>query len=240
MKAGINFPWPVLVRFRLKEKNTSHFHCTTTKGQYHVGSALLSTTPCCFRLHRGSFAPSILGFVLVLFLSCLYDFYSCFVFACHKFYLQALPIYLDKIFHPAVAVILSVTFVLAFGEIIPQAVCSRYGLPVGANCVWLVRVLIMICFPIAYPIGKILDSVLGRLGPPRCFVQATSIESTGIYPWPGGNGGELTNNETTIISGALNLTEKTAEKAMTPIESTFSLDVSSKLDWRTATRGDLC
>ena len=33
------------------------------------------------------------------------------------FDLQALPIYLDKIFHPVVAVILSVTFVLAFGEV---------------------------------------------------------------------------------------------------------------------------
>lgn len=32
-------------------------------------------------------------------------------------YLQALPIYLDKIFHPFVAVLLSVTFVLAFGEV---------------------------------------------------------------------------------------------------------------------------
>lgn len=31
--------------------------------------------------------------------------------------LQALPIYLDKIFHPVVAVLLSVTFVLVFGEV---------------------------------------------------------------------------------------------------------------------------
>ncbi|XLR65571.1 hypothetical protein S83_016243, partial [Arachis hypogaea] len=51
----------------------------------------------------------------------------------------ALPIYLDKIFYPlVVAVILSVTFVLAFGEVIPQAICSRYGLYVGSNFVVLV------------------------------------------------------------------------------------------------------
>lgn len=40
-------------------------------------------------------------------------------------------------------------------QIIPQAVCSRYGLAVGANFVWLVRILMIICFPIAYPIGKV-------------------------------------------------------------------------------------
>lgn len=31
--------------------------------------------------------------------------------------MQALPIFLDNMFHPVVAVILSVTFVLAFGEV---------------------------------------------------------------------------------------------------------------------------
>ncbi|XP_073063425.1 putative DUF21 domain-containing protein At1g03270 isoform X2 [Primulina eburnea] len=141
---------------------------------------------------------------------------------CNAAAMEALPIYLDKIFHPAVAVILSVTFVLAFGEIIPQAVCSRYGLAVGANCVWLVRVLMIICFPIAYPTGKILDIVLGHHD---VLFRRPQLKALA------GKGGELTHNETTIISGALDLTEKTAEEAMTPIESTFSLDVSSKLDW---------
>lgn len=40
-------------------------------------------------------------------------------------YLQALPIYLDKIFHPFVAVLLSVTFVLAFGEVESISVIDR-------------------------------------------------------------------------------------------------------------------
>lgn len=37
--------------------------------------------------------------------------------AAFVFPFQALPICLDKIFHPFVAVLLSVTFVLAFGEV---------------------------------------------------------------------------------------------------------------------------
>lgn len=45
-----------------------------------------------------------------------------------------------------------------------------------------------------------------------------------------GKGGELTHDETTIISGALELTEKTASQAMTPIDAVFSLDVNAKLD----------
>lgn len=148
---------------------------------------------------------------------------------CNACAMEALPIYLDKIFHPFVAVLLSVTFVLAFGEIIPQAICSRYGLAVGANFVWLVRILMIICYPIAYPIGKVLDAVLGHHD--ALFRRAQLKALVSIHSQEAGKGGELTHDETTIISGALDLTEKTAEEAMTPIESTFSLDVNSKLDW---------
>ncbi|XAR61227.1 hypothetical protein NMG60_11034868 [Bertholletia excelsa] len=148
---------------------------------------------------------------------------------CNACAMEALPIYLDKLFHPFVAVVLSVTFVLAFGEIIPQAICSRYGLAVGANFVWLVRILMIICYPIAYPIGKVLDAVLGHND--ALFRRAQLKALVSIHSQEAGKGGELTHDETTIISGALDLTEKTAEEAMTPIESTFSLDVNSKLDW---------
>ncbi|KAK9103731.1 hypothetical protein Sjap_020985 [Stephania japonica] len=48
-----------------------------------------------------------------------------------------------------------------------------------------------------------------------------------------GKGGELTHDETTIITGALDLTQKTARDAMTPISETFSLDINSKLDLHT-------
>ncbi|CAL1411506.1 unnamed protein product [Linum trigynum] len=148
---------------------------------------------------------------------------------CNAGAMEALPIYLDKMFNQYVAIILSVTFVLFFGEVIPQAICTRYGLAVGANLAWLVRVLMIICYPIAFPIGKILDCVLGHNE--ALFRRAQLKALVNIHSQEAGKGGELTHDETTIIAGALDLTEKTAEEAMTPIESTFSLDVNSKLDW---------
>ncbi|XP_027353604.1 DUF21 domain-containing protein At4g14240-like [Abrus precatorius] len=148
---------------------------------------------------------------------------------CNAAAMEALPLYLDKLFNQFVAIILSVTFVLFFGEVIPQAICSRYGLAVGANFVWLVRILMIICYPVAYPIGKVLDWLLGHNE--ALFRRAQLKALVSIHSKEAGKGGELTHDETTIISGALDLTEKTAEAAMTPIESTFSLDVNSKLDW---------
>ncbi|XP_042986259.1 DUF21 domain-containing protein At2g14520-like isoform X3 [Carya illinoinensis] len=45
-----------------------------------------------------------------------------------------------------------------------------------------------------------------------------------------GKGGELTRDETMIIAGALELTEKTARDAMTHISETFAIDINAKLD----------
>ncbi|XP_043723315.1 DUF21 domain-containing protein At4g14240-like isoform X3 [Telopea speciosissima] len=76
---------------------------------------------------------------------------------------------------------------------------------------------------------EVLDWVLGHNE--ALFRRAQLKALVSIHGQEAGKGGELTHDETTIISGALDLTEKTAEEAMTPIESTFSLDVNSKLDW---------
>ena len=48
------------------------------------------------------------------------------------------------------------------GEIIPQAVCSRHGLAVGARSAWFVQILMWTFAIIAYPISKILDYLLGE------------------------------------------------------------------------------
>ncbi|CAI5965273.1 unnamed protein product [Closterium sp. NIES-64] len=190
---------------------------------------------------------------------------------CNAVAMEALPVFLDRLVPPAVAIALSVSFVLLFGEVIPQAVCSRYGLAVGANLIPLVRCLMLLCWPIAFPIAKVLDYLLApaaqgtevldyllghddplfrrqqlkalvsihgaevRWGASSCR-GGMGGELTHSDVWDAGMGGELTRSETTIISGALDLTQKTAEEAMTPIESTFSLSVNSRLDWDTMGR----
>ncbi|KAK7503006.1 hypothetical protein BaRGS_00005632, partial [Batillaria attramentaria] len=45
---------------------------------------------------------------------------------------EAMPIFLDRISDPVIAIVTSVTAVLIFGEVIPQAICTRFGLAIGA------------------------------------------------------------------------------------------------------------
>lgn len=142
--------------------------------------------------------------------------------------MESLPIFLDKLVPPWAAVLISVTLILMFGEILPQAVCTRYGLTVGATMAPFVRLLLLLFFPIAYPISKVLDWMLGK-GHAALLRRAELKTFVDFHGNEAGKGGDLTHDETTIIAGALELTEKTAKDAMTPISKAFSLDLDGTL-----------
>jgi metal transporter CNNM len=61
-----------------------------------------------------------------------------------------------------IGLIISTSIITLFGEIIPQAVCSRHALVVGAHTTWFVYFFMFVTFPISYPISAILDKVLGE------------------------------------------------------------------------------
>ncbi|XP_074312768.1 DUF21 domain-containing protein At2g14520-like isoform X2 [Silene latifolia] len=153
----------------------------------------------------------------------------CTLLICNAAAMEALPIFLDSLVTAWGAVLISVTLILLFGEIIPQSVCSRYGLAIGAAVAPFVRVLVWVCSPVAYPISKLLDVLLGH-GRVALFRRAELKTLVNLHGNKAGKGGELTHDETTIIAGALELTEKTAGDAMTPISETFSIDINAKLD----------
>ena len=78
---------------------------------------------------------------------------------------EALPLFLDKLVPGYVAVILSVTLVLFFGEIIPSAIFSGPNkLAISSKLAPVVKFLLWILCPLAWPIAKVLDKVLHEEG----------------------------------------------------------------------------
>mmetsp|Transcript_6370 Transcript_6370/g.6870 ORF Transcript_6370/g.6870 Transcript_6370/m.6870 type:complete len:401 (+) Transcript_6370:9-1211(+) len=74
---------------------------------------------------------------------------------------EALPIFLDKLVPSYIAVILSVTIVLIFGEIIPSAVFTGPNqLAIASKLAPLVRFIMIVLTPLAWPIAKLLDKFL--------------------------------------------------------------------------------
>nr|CAH8852610.1 unnamed protein product [Trichobilharzia regenti] len=126
------------------------------------------------------------------------------------------------------AVIASTIGITLFGEIMPQAVCSRHGLAIGAKTLWLTKLFMLLTFPIAFPVSYILDKILGEeIG------QVYSREKLGVLIREQALAGTVATDEMNIITGALALTTKTVADVMTPLSDAFMLSYSAILDFHT-------
>ncbi|XP_028796721.1 DUF21 domain-containing protein At5g52790-like [Neltuma alba] len=147
---------------------------------------------------------------------------------------EAMPVALDRILPFWLAILASAPLVTVFVEIVPQAVAARYGLTLGAKMVPFVQLLLVIFSPISYPASKLLDWTLGKEH--SVLLRRSELKTfVDLHSNKAGKGGELSHHETSIISGAMDLTEKKAKDAMTLLSEVFSLDINSKLDMHTMT-----
>lgn len=117
-----------------------------------------------------------------------------------------------------------------FGEIAPQSVCVRYGLPIGSYLAPLVLVLMYILAPIAWPTAALLDWLLGE-------DHGTTYKKTGLktlvrlHKTIGESPDDrLEDDEVTIISAVLDLKEKPIGDIMTPMENVLTMSADEILD----------
>ncbi|WFD03789.1 cell agglutination protein Mam3 [Malassezia obtusa] len=140
---------------------------------------------------------------------------------------ETLPIFLSEFGSGLSAVIVSTVLIVIFGEIVPQSICARYGLSIGAMCAPLVHCAMILLAPVAWPTAKLLDYCLGeehgttyRKAELKTFV--TLHQQIGTE--------HLNDDEVTIIRAVLDLNDKTLRDVMTPIEDVFTLSSDYVLD----------
>jgi len=122
----------------------------------------------------------------------------------------------------------STAVITIFGEIIPQALCSRYALEIGSKVVWIVWPLMWLMFIVAYPIAYCLDKLLGdELGTvysnkelQKLVEIHAEIEGTGVSGDTAG-----------MLKGALGLKDAPVENCMTAMADVFWLNDQSKLSF---------
>ncbi|KAJ2811558.1 hypothetical protein H4S07_001990 [Coemansia furcata] len=146
---------------------------------------------------------------------------------------ETLPIVMDSILGGGVmAVLVSTAAIVLFGEIIPQSLCARYGLAIGAFFAYPVRILQYILAPIGYPIAMLLDFVLGAAhGVTYKKAQLKELVSLSDMA----HGGNLSADEVTIIRGALELSEKLVIDVMTDLSNVYMVDINARLNRRLLT-----
>ncbi|KAJ8263591.1 hypothetical protein COCON_G00160480 [Conger conger] len=126
------------------------------------------------------------------------------------------------------AVVASTIGIVIFGEIVPQALCSRHGLAVGANTILVTKLFMLLTFPLSYPISRLLDCVLGQeIG--TVYNREKLVEMLKVTePY-----NDLVKEELNMIQGALELRTKTVEDVMTPLGNCFMIHSDAVLDFNT-------
>ncbi len=140
---------------------------------------------------------------------------------------STMAIFLGNIATGLVAGLVSTGLIVVFGEIIPQAIFSRFALTMGANSVWLVRIFIFILYPIAYPLSWTLNRVLGE--ELATIWSKKEIEEI-IRHHEDSEESEIDEDEERILLGALSFSDQTAEMVATPKPVVFMLAKETKID----------
>ncbi|KAI0646521.1 hypothetical protein C8Q79DRAFT_963167 [Trametes meyenii] len=149
---------------------------------------------------------------------------------------EALPIISEPVLGGGIeSVVVSTVLIVIFSEIIPQSLCTRYGLAIGAQMAWFVRILILVIGIVSWPVAKLMELILG----PHhgiMYRRAELKELIALHSAAGELGGDLQSDTVTIIGATLDLQEKVVRQAMTPLEKVFMLNIDSKLDFDTMKR----
>ena len=138
--------------------------------------------------------------------------------------METLPLLLDSMFSAYIAIVLSVSFVLAFGEVIPQALCTGPNqLKIASNLVPVVKIVMFIFFPISYPIAKLLDCILGddhskkfKNDDLKALVSLHEVSDSH-------NKSGLGIGQVNIIHGAIDLQKEIVKNHMIPITKVFMM-----------------
>lgn len=137
---------------------------------------------------------------------------------------STIAIFLGSIATGFVAGLVSTGLIVVLGEILPQALFSRYALSFSSATIWIVKFFIWVFYPIAKPLSMFLDALLGKEIPAVWSKQ--EIKEI-IRTHEDSPDSTIDEDEERIVLGALTYSEKKAYDILTPKPVVYYLNAES-------------
>jgi metal transporter CNNM len=135
-----------------------------------------------------------------------------------------LSIFLGHLTNGILAAILATALIVIFGEIVPQAIFVKYALKFTAKASWLVKILVILFYPVTKPIVVMLDKFLGNE-----FQPIYTKKELLLFLDEHRTSKKLDDSEYEILKGGLIFSDKTVKDIMTKWENVFSLSDTTVL-----------
>jgi len=124
--------------------------------------------------------------------------------------------------------LVSTAVIVVFGEIIPQASCSRYALQIGAASIPLVNTIMFLFFPLSYPMAMLLDKVLGdEIGNIHSKSEMKRLLELHV------ENGAFDDETGKTMAGALTFKDLEVRTVMTPLEDVYMISIEEVLSFET-------
>lgn len=141
--------------------------------------------------------------------------------------ISATSLVLGDAFSGVVAGIISTLLIVIFGEIFPQALFARHALRAISAFAPLLRLMIIVTYPVSKPLQLLLDNLFGH--------QKNSLHSRRelgviLTEHLGTHESELDEDEIEIMRSTLLLSTKRVQEIMTPIHKVYSLRSTTLID----------
>ncbi|HUS26083.1 MAG TPA: CNNM domain-containing protein [Nevskiaceae bacterium] len=140
---------------------------------------------------------------------------------------SATSLVLESAFNGLIAGVASTLLIVVFGEVLPQAFFARYALAFCAALSPLLRLMIILTYPVSKPLQLLLDKLFG---PERTELHSRRELGVIIAEHAGAEASELDDDEIEIMRGALYLSEKRARDIMTQLRHVYWLLPSDTID----------
>lgn len=131
---------------------------------------------------------------------------------------NTLAIYMGDMFTGTLAIVVATALIVIFGEVLPQAICARYPLQIGATVAPIFKVFMYMLYPICWPLAWLMDKVLGPEPPTR---HSKFEISEMMNDHKNDHTSEIDSREAMTVIGALTFSDKTAWDAMTPKKNVY-------------------
>ncbi len=139
-----------------------------------------------------------------------------------------IPLVLHTKLNGVIAALISTFLLVIFGELLPQALFTKHALTLCAYFSPLLRLMIILTYPLSKPLQIALDRAVGEQTGQRLH----SRRELGliISDHLGESESDLDDDEVEIIKGALQLSEKQVAEIMTPVQRVYWLTRDSVID----------
>lgn len=142
---------------------------------------------------------------------------------CNAAATETLPIVLCGMVSEPVAMLIATALVVTFGEILPLAFCTGpEQLWIAARCSFLVRVVMCVFFPIAWPISLVLDWLFKEELPQESSAEAKHLLAK--------QSDDLSEVQVRIIHSAMRGRESAAKAGLLELSAMHSLSLTTQVD----------